>query len=246
MNVALLLGRKGSKGFPGKNTIPILGHPLAWYPMQTALAVNEIDQVYLSTNDPKLMQIATELGVKIIERPEHLANDEALGEHAYAHGYREIRKLQKQKIELLVLLFCNAATISVQAIREGIVKLRGNPSLDSAVTVSRYNMWSPLRARKLDREGCLQPFVPFEFFGDPKTLNCDRDSQGDVWYADMGCSIVRPHCLENMEAGLLPQKWMGQNISPIFQEAGCDVDYEWQVPVIEWWIKKYWDVEADV
>ena len=242
MIVALLLGRKGSKGFPGKNTIPILGHPLAWYPMQTALAVNEIDQVYLSTNDPKLMQIATELGVKIIERPEHLANDEALGEHAYAHGYREIRKLQKQKIELLVLLFCNAATISVQAIRKGIVKLGGNSSLDSAVTVSRYNMWSPLRARKLDREGCLQPFVPFDVFGDPKTLNCDRDSQGDVWYADMGCSVVRPHCLENLEAGLLPQKWMGQNIYPIYQEAGCDVDYEWQVPVVEWWIKKYWDV----
>ena len=191
------------------------------------------------------MQIATELGVKIIERPEHLANDEALGEHAYAHGYREIRKLQKQKIELVVLLFCNAATISVQAIREGIVKLGGNSSLDSAVTVSRYNMWSPLRARKLDREGCLQPFVPFDVFGDPKTLNCDRDSQGDVWYADMGCSVVRPHCLENLESGLLPQKWMGQNIYPIYQEAGCDVDYEWQVPVVEWWIQKYWDVETE-
>ena len=245
MIVALLLGRKGSKGFPGKNTIPILGHPLAWYPMQTALAVNEIDHVYLSTNDPKLMQIATELGVKIIERPEHLANDEALGEHAYAHGYREIRKLQKQKIELVVLLFCNAATISVQAIRKGIVKLGGNSSLDSAVTVSRYNMWSPLRARKLDREGCLQPFVPFDVFGDPKTLNCDRDSQGDVWYADMGCSVVRPHCLENLESGLLPQKWMGQKIYPIYQEAGCDVDYEWQVPVVEWWIQKYWDVETE-
>ena len=84
MIAALLLGRKGSKGFPGKNTIPILGHPLAWYPMLTALNVNKIDHVYLSTDDPKLMGIAAEIGVKIIERPEYLANDEALGEHAYA------------------------------------------------------------------------------------------------------------------------------------------------------------------
>ena len=61
----------------------------------------------------------------------------------------------------------------------------------------------------------------------------------------MGCSIVRPHCLENLEAGLLPQKWMGQKIYPIYQEAGCDVDYEWQVPVVEWWIQKYWDVETE-
>ena len=245
MIVALLLGRKGSQGFPGKNTLPILGHPLAWYPMKTALSVDEIDRVYLSTDDQKLMKIAAEIDVKIIERPEHLANDEALGEHAYIHGYNEIRKLEKQKIEMMVLLFCNSATISVNSIRQGIAKLRKNKSLDSAVTVSRYNMWSPLRARKLDSRGCLQPFVPFEVFGNPSTLNCDRDSQGDVWYADMGCSIVRPHCLENINTGLLPQKWMGQNISPIFQEAGCDIDYEWQVPLVEWWIQKYWDVAED-
>ena len=245
MIAALLLGRKGSKGFPGKNTIPILGHPLAWYPMQTALAVNEIDRVYLSTDDLKLMQIATKIDIEIIERPEYLANNESLGEDAYVHGYEEIQRREKGKIELMVLLHCNAATISVQAIRKGILKLGGNSSLDSAVTVSRYNMWSPLRARKLDQEGCLQPFVPFEVFGDPKTLNCDRDSQGDVWYADMGCSVVRPHCLEDLEAGLLPQKWMGQRIAPIYQEAGCDIDYEWQVPIVEWWVQKYWDVEYE-
>ncbi len=240
MIAALLLGRKGSKGFPGKNTIQILGHPLAWYPMQTALAVSEIDHVYLSTDDPELKRIATNLEVEIIERPEYLANDKALGEHAYVHGYEEIkRRNSEQRIEMMVLLFCNAATISVKAICEGIALLREKPSFDSAVTVSRYNMWSPLRARKLNNEGCLLPYVPFEIFGDPKTLNCDRDSQGDVFFADMGCSVVRPHCLEVLETGMLPQKWMGNKIAPIYQEAGCDIDYEWQVPMVEWWLKKF-------
>ena len=240
MNIALLLGRKGSRGFPGKNTLSILGQPLAWYPMQTALSVKEIEQVYLSTDDPELMRIAANLGVEIIERPEYLAHHESLGEDAYVHGYEEIKKRNpEQSIELVVLLFCNAATISVKAIREGISRLREQTSFDSAVTVSRYNMWSPLRARKLDDNGCLQPFVPFEIFGDPKSLNCDRDSQGDVFYADMGCSVVRPQCLENLDEGLLPQKWMGRRIAPIYQEAGCDIDYEWQVPIVEWWLKKY-------
>ena len=105
MIAALLLGRKGSRGFPGKNTVPILGRPLAWYPMQTALAVSEIDRVYLSTDDPKLMQIAEDLGVEIIERPEHLANDEALGEYAYVHGNEEIRRRNSNhSIELMILL----------------------------------------------------------------------------------------------------------------------------------------------
>ena len=99
-------------------------------------------------------------------------------------------------------------------------------------------MWSPLRARKINDSGLLKPFVPFETFGDPKTLNCDRDSQGEVHFADMSVSVVRPKCLENMSEGLLPQKWMGQNIKAIKSWGGCDVDYEWQIPGVEYWLKK--------
>jgi hypothetical protein len=241
---ALILGRKGSKGLPGKNTMEVLGHPLAWYPMKTAITTPEIDKVYLSTDDPELVQIANDTGVEIIERPPELCIDDALGEDAYVHGFNEIMQRNSEKdIELVVLLMCNAATINSSKISSGIKRMRENPELDSAVTVSRYNMWSPLRARKISNQGTLDPFVPFDVFGDPATLNCDRDSQGDVYFADMGCSIVRPRCLERLDDGLLPQKWMGTNIWPLIQEAGCDVDYEWQVPVVAWWIKKFWDGE---
>ena len=143
-----------------------------------------------------------------------------------------------EKPELMVLLFCNAATLLPKTIDEGIRVLRKNPELDSAVTVSRYNMWSPLRARKVNSEGLLDPFVAHEIF-ESDTLNCDRDSQGDAWFADVAISVVRPYNLEHLEEGLLPQKWMGKKIYPLKQEAGCDVDYEWQIPVVEWWLKKY-------
>lgn len=240
MIVALLLGRKGSIGFPGKNTFPIMGKPLAWYPMNIAKRTREIDKVYLSTDDPELKSLAITEGVEVIDRPPHLATKEALGEHAYQHGFSVIQERNPgETIELVVLLFCNAATVTSDKISNGIKQLRENKGADSAVTVSKYNMWSPLRARKKDTDGFLQPFVPFETFGDPKTLNCDRDSQGDVLFADMGVSIVRPNNLLHLEEGMLPQKWMGQKILPLYQEAGCDVDYEWQIPVVEWWLKKY-------
>ena len=102
-------------------------------------------------------------------------------------------------------------------------------------------MWSPLRARKLNNKNLLEPFVPFETFGNPKTLNCDRDSQGDVWFADMGVSIVRPRCFNNMGDNLLPQKWMGKKIAPIFSEAGFDLDYEWQLPGVNYWLDNYYE-----
>jgi hypothetical protein len=60
-----------------------------------------------------------------------------------------------------------------------------------------------------------------------------------VWFADMGVSIIRPRCLEDLNYGLLPQKWMGQKIYPLKQWGGCDVDFEWQVPMVEYWLRKH-------
>ena len=242
MIAALLLGRKGSIGFPGKNLYPVLGRPLMVYPLLAALNAKHVAEVYISTDDERIMDIGRKHGAEIIVRPPELATKEALGEHAYVHGYRVIKERLTARgvpLELIVLLFCNAATILADTIDRGINVLHEHPDYDSAVTVSCYNMWSPLRARKIAEDGLLHPFVPFETFGDPKTLNCDRDSQGDVWFADMGVSIVRPHCLENIKDGLLPQKWMGQKIYPLKQWGALDVDYEWQIPQVEYWLKKH-------
>lgn len=242
--VALLIGREGSQGFPGKNVYPILGKPLMEYPLRAAINAKTIERVYVSTDSEKIKEIGRKYKASIIDRPAELCGSKALGENVFVHGYCEIKKelkLQNQSVDLIVLLHCNSPTILSETLDEGVRVLLAHPEYDSAVTVSRYNMWSPLRARKIGSDGLLHPFVPFETFGDPKSLNCDRDSQGDVWFADMGASIVRPHCLEHIEEGLLPQKWMGQKIYPLKQWGGCDVDYRWQLPQVEYWIKEYRD-----
>ena len=226
---------------PGKNVMPVLGRPLLVYPLLAARGCLLVDRVFVSTDSPEIAEISANHGAAIIDRPAELCTPEALGEDAYRHGFGiidAIARAESKELELLVLLFANAPTVSAGLIEAGIKALRADDSLDSAVTVSRYNMWSPLRARRLADDGTLQPFVPFETFGDPAELNCDRDSQGDVWFADMGLSIVRPRCFENMESGLLPQKWMGQRIAPIESWGGCDVDYEWQIPGVEYWLRQ--------
>jgi len=234
---ALLIGRKGSVGFPGKNVYPVLGKPLAYYPLKEAQKAKEVDEVFMSTDCPKLTALAKKYHVHLIKRPKYLASKKALGEDAFIHGYKKITQTIGEQ-EFIVLLHCNSATVTAQMIDEGVRVLRENPDYDSAVSVSKYNMWSPLRARRVDEDGLLKPFVPLDVFGDPKTLNCDRDSQGDVFFADMGLSIVRPRCLDHIENGQLPQKWMGQKIYPLKQEGGCDVDYEFQMAQTEFWIKK--------
>jgi CMP-N-acetylneuraminic acid synthetase len=241
--VALMLGRGGSTGFPGKNLHPVLGRPLMAYPLIAARDAKHVDRVFVSTDSEDIMDVAREHGAELIVRPPELATPEALGEDAYRHGYEVIRdeRVAGDEIELLVLLFANAPNVTPDIIDRGVEMLRADDTLDSAITVSKYNMWSPLRARKLTDEGILQPFVPFETFGDPATLNCDRDSQGDVWFADFGTTIIRPKWLEPewLAQGLLPQRWMGQRIAPIESWGAGDVDYDWQIPVAEFWLRAH-------
>ncbi len=242
MICALLIGRDGSRGFPGKNLAPVLGRPMMAYPLLAARHAPSVQRIYLSTDSRKIYEVGTQYGARHIPRPPELSTAEALGEEVFAHGYRFIRSeldAEGESLELLVLLFCNAPTITADHIEAGIRILRERPELDSAVSVSAYNMWSPLRARKTGKDGLLHPFVPIEAIGDPTTLNCDRDSQGDVLFADMSVSVVRPRCLEKIELGLLPQRWMGQKIYPLQQWGGCDVDYAWQVAGVVHWLEAH-------
>jgi len=237
---ALLLGRKGSIGFPGKNTIEVLGRKLAEYPIIHAQNSKYIDKIYLSTDDPKLMELSKKHEIEIIERPEYLCTNEALGEDAFKHGYEVIKERNKnENIDLIILLFCNAVTFLAKHIDEGIEALMSDQALDSAVTVSQYNWYSPVRARKIGPNGTLEPFIPFENYPQELTIDCDRNSQGDVYFADVCVSVVKSNCLENLNYGVLPQKWMGRKIFPILNWGGLDVDKEWQLPLVVYWLKKH-------
>mgnify|MGYP001268240042 CR=1 FL=1 len=239
---SILIGRAGSTGFPGKNLIKINNKYLFEYPIIATKNTHKVDKIYVSTDCKTIAKKAKKYDVNFINRPKYLADKKALGEDVFKHAYDKILKIENKKdddFEFIILLFANGATVNKKLINKGISILRNNKKFDSAVTVSRYNMWSPLRARKVSKDGSLVPFVPFETFGDPMTLNCDRDSQGDVLFADMGVSIVRPHCIRDMKYNLLPQKWMGKKIAPIFSEAGFDIDYEWQFPSLNYWVNKY-------
>jgi CMP-N-acetylneuraminic acid synthetase len=238
---ALLIGRKGSKGLPGKNMIGISGNPMAYWPLSAALNSKLIDRIYVSTDDSALKKLAGDMGCYIIDRPDYLAVDEALGESVFIHALHEIRQsvigTDETEIEFLVLLMANAPTISSSLIDEGINLLRQNSYLDSAVSVSKYNMWSPTRARRINESGLLESFFPLDLLENYEQINCDRDSQGDVYFADMGVSVIKPSNLDEIEKGTPPQRWMGNVIKPVINEAGLDIDYGFQLGQAEWWIK---------
>jgi hypothetical protein len=100
-------------------------------------------------------------------------------------------------------------------------------------------MWSPVRARRINKDGLLEPFIPLEYFENLETITCDRDSQGDVYFMDSSAAIVYPRCLEDLDYGVLPFRYLGRRIYPLKQWGGCDLDYRWQVPGAEYWLQEH-------
>lgn len=235
MIVSLIIGRGGSTGVPGKNVKNVLGRPLMTYPIMAAKNTTRISKIFVSTDSDEMKSIARQNGCEVIDRPSYLATKEALAEDAYLHGYEEIVKRIGEVPSILVLLFCNSPTILPSTIDIGIDKLLNDESYDSAVTTSIYNMYSPLRARKVDTSGNLVPFInPKEFDG----ASCDRDSQGDTYFADCSAFIVRPRCFDFEVYGEIPFRWIGKKVFPIKQSGGCDVDNLWQLGHVEFWLKE--------
>lgn len=69
MIAALLIGREGSTGFPGKNTYTVLGKALMEYPLMAATKAKLVDKVFVSTDSQKIKDIGMEHGAEIIDRP---------------------------------------------------------------------------------------------------------------------------------------------------------------------------------
>lgn len=237
MIIALLIGRKGSKSFPKKNIKKYAGKHCFEYPLIAASKSKYINKIYINSDIDLIKKFKKKYNLNFLVRKKKFSHDKALGEDVFLDSYEQLKKIEK-KIDFLVLLFANAPIINGELIDKGIEKIIKDRNADSCISVNILNMYSPLRARTLKGK-YLKPFVKFKHFSkNIQTLNCDRDSQGDVFFSDGSFSIVRPRVFKNMKRNLLPMKWMGKKILPIVQEFGLDIDFEWQSPLILSWVKK--------
>jgi len=93
----LIPARKGSKGLPDKN-VKVLGNkPLIAYTIDFALKnIKEGDELCISTNDDKVLEIVTDLGINVpFRRPEELATDEANSYDVIMHAVKHYENIEK-------------------------------------------------------------------------------------------------------------------------------------------------------
>lgn len=100
--IALITARGGSKGLLRKNIYPLAGKPLINWSIDVAKACNLISDVYVTTDDEEIAQVAAKQGANIIKRPAELSTDTASSDVAIEHAIDIIEK--DRMFENLILL----------------------------------------------------------------------------------------------------------------------------------------------
>jgi len=239
---AIIIGRGGSKGLPGKNKTAINNIPLMIYPIKAAMNCKEIDKVFFSSEDKELRALAdihTNLEIELINRPKALSTDEAIADDVFKHAKKYITKKYGEQ-EALVLMFANAVGITSVMLTE-MIEIYKSKNVDSICTVSQYQEFSPFRVRKIS-SGLLYPYVNNM---DWEGTNSNRDSFEKSYIYDCSAAVINPNNLtkEMQEISKPPQLWLGQYILPYgkYRDIPClDIDFFWQIPQMKMWLKKYW------
>ncbi|MFN3491420.1 MAG: NAD(P)-dependent oxidoreductase, partial [Anaerolineales bacterium] len=230
MIVALICGRAEKQPFSGRNTFPLLGRPLMVYPILAALNSTQVDKVYLSTDDAGMARVAEHTGAEVIERKNSVDNEVVTLEQVIQNGYEEIKNRFNEPIEALVVMIANAPTVTDKLINQGVEILRSQPELDAVISVSKHNEYHPYLALQLTQNGLLQ-----EYAGVTET------SSADAYFPDSLLFVLRPEkFFKNFQqtASNTIVDVAKQKVAALVHEGYGDVDYPWQIPMVEEWLKR--------
>tara|TARA_Y100001968_G_scaffold131158_1_gene119716 strand:- start:1515 stop:2195 length:681 start_codon:yes stop_codon:yes gene_type:complete len=92
---AIIIARGGSVGIPKKNICEVNGQPLISYTIKQCFE-SGIEEVYTSSDDDEILEIASSYGSKIIKRPTDISNNTSTSEQAWIHAINRIGNIDEK------------------------------------------------------------------------------------------------------------------------------------------------------
>ncbi|MFC0605120.1 acylneuraminate cytidylyltransferase family protein [Winogradskyella pulchriflava] len=131
--IAIIPARGGSKRLPNKNIKLLCGIPLLAYSIKYALTnLDKIDDVYVSSDNENIKQVALKYGAKVIDRPAELCGDSEPTITALKHALEVIN----DEIDTVVLLQATNP-LRPKDLLKNALNVFNEKKLNSLFTVSR-------------------------------------------------------------------------------------------------------------
>jgi CMP-N-acetylneuraminic acid synthetase len=119
--IAIIPARGGSKTIPRKNIKNFAGRPLISHIIETALKVNELDRVIVSTEDKEIAEIAKKFGAEVpFLRPNELAQDQTPTLPVLIHAVNYLEEEEGYTPHLVVLVYATSPLLKPESIATAI------------------------------------------------------------------------------------------------------------------------------
>lgn len=153
--IAIVPARSGSKGFVHKNIAKIQGRTLIELAVQVGLDCSQVEQVYISTDDPGYEQIALQAGATSLGlRHSDLATDTAKSADVVIDLVNRLEKLP----EFVVLLQPTAPMRRPEDISQ-MLALVMDSDADAIVSVEKLDEPHPNKLKQITEQGFVAPFL---------------------------------------------------------------------------------------
>lgn len=150
--VALIPARGGSKGLKKKNLHMLKNKPLIVWTIEAAIKSKYLENIFVSSDDKSILEIAAKEGVEYIKRPSFLAEDSSSMESVIIHSIEQIEK-KGIKFKYLILLQPTSPLRDNKNIEEACDKFL-ELKADSLVSVARTDN-TVLKTLTLNNKGFL-------------------------------------------------------------------------------------------
>ena len=143
--VGIIPARGGSKAIPRKNVVDFCGKPLIAWTIEHALQSRSVTELYVSTDDDEIAEVATRCGALVIHRPDELATDVATSESAVRHALDllEAQPERERPIDLAILYQATSPLRLEHDTDNAVAQfyLEGADSLFSAARAEDSTIW---------------------------------------------------------------------------------------------------------
>lgn len=160
--IAIVLGRAGSKGLPGKNMLPLAGKPCAAWTIEHARHTRGVARVVVSSDDAELRTLATSMGATAFDRSPELAGDTATIDAAARDALARYEALHTAPLPPrtpIVILYANVPVRPAGLSSRAIELFERDPGTDSVQSFSRVGKYHPWWMVRVDeRAGTLAPW----------------------------------------------------------------------------------------
>lgn len=142
--LAIIPARGGSKRLPHKNTQPVGGIPLAQRTILTAKSAG-LTKIVVTTDDPKVKEIALKEDVVVVDRPSELATDNAQGEYAFLHAMEYVENKLNWNYDTICALQVTSPLLKPETLKKAL-EVFYKEKLTSLVAVNSMGFFKPCGA----------------------------------------------------------------------------------------------------